>query len=81
VAEQAEAGDVGHGVTPSSLPKRLPGVEGAHPVAGQATVLVAQLAFLLGGGEDADAQRLGQVQAAANGGGVVALGGACSPRR
>ncbi|MNM35669.1 hypothetical protein D3C81_463690 [compost metagenome] len=74
VAKQAEAGDVGHGLDPGQLAEAAArGVQSAHPVAGQALVLVAQLGLFLGGGKDADAQRFGQVQAAADASGVVAF--------
>ncbi|MNE31530.1 hypothetical protein D3C80_1251020 [compost metagenome] len=74
MAEQAEAGHVGHGLDPVQLAEtaaRL--VQRAHQVARHMLVRRAQQALLLGGGEDADAQWLGQVQLAAFAGGVVTL--------
>lgn len=74
VAEQAETGDVGHRLDPRQPAEARAGpVQGAHPVTRHADVLGAQPGLLLGSGEDADAQRLGQVQPAAGLGGVVAF--------
>ena len=73
---QTKAGDVGHGVHTRQLGKALANlVEGAHGVGGQLFVLGFELALLLGGGEDADAKGLGQVEDIAYLGGVVLLDG------
>ncbi|MNQ40598.1 hypothetical protein D3C85_542570 [compost metagenome] len=72
--KQTKTGDIGHGGHAVELAEAAPRlVQGAHPVASQAHVTVAQLALFLCGGEDTDPQRLGQVQQATGGGGVVAL--------
>ncbi|SOZ59861.1 GCN5-related N-acetyltransferase (modular protein) [Cupriavidus taiwanensis] len=74
VAEQAEAGHVGHRAHAGQAPEGAAGpVQHAHPVARQMAVVVAQQPLLLGRGQHADAERLGQVKPAARRGGVVAL--------
>ncbi|RMS39072.1 GCN5-related N-acetyltransferase [Pseudomonas ficuserectae] len=72
--EQTEAGDIGHCQHPGQLAEataRL--VQGAHPVARQTDVFITQLRLFLGSSENANAQRLGQVQRAPRLGGVVAF--------
>ncbi|MNQ27252.1 hypothetical protein D3C85_405070 [compost metagenome] len=76
VAGQTEAGHVCHGVHARQGCELLANlVEGAHGVRGQLLVLGLELALLLGRGEDADAERFGQVKDIARLGGVVLLDG------
>ena len=48
-------------------------VQATHPLRGQFEVLRQQLLFFLSRGQNADAQRLGQIEAIAGAGAVVAF--------
>ncbi len=74
MAEQAKAGDVGHGFHPWDVRKGCASdVHLAHDVPRQPLVLRLQQRFFLGGGQNADPQRFGQEQFAPGFGGAVFL--------
>ncbi|RMS11946.1 hypothetical protein ALP75_200600 [Pseudomonas syringae pv. actinidiae] len=72
--EQTETGDIGHrrhaGQFAETAARR---VQRAHPVTRQADVFFTQFCLLFSSGQNADAQRFGQVQHAAGLRGVVAF--------